>query len=238
MSDIDCQNLGKPMSCQQSSVFQPTCNETTCNVPFMSRFCHLISRKSIGSFQRLDDCILSSHVMPNPRWRNTLMYHIYKKFKQCWNFQILEHSLEIICNVHTIHVYISIGWFPFLADIYFPTHQHCDHSVWSHNFCKHWRCYIWGSEVTTKINTFDTPNVSFLASACFPTHCQTIYSIKNGCHHSVERLPGGSIHLNIRVWNGMVMKGSLARYIKLRVAHVPGMPGTFSPWPKIKGTAI
>ena len=33
------------------------------------------------------------------------------------------------------------------------------------------------------------------------------------------------------------MHGPLARYVKLWVAHVPGMPGTFSPWPTSKETA-
>ena len=31
--------------------------------------------------------------------------------------------------------------------------------------------------------------------------------------------------------------GPLTRYVKLRVTHVPGMPGTFSPPPTSKGTA-
>ena len=33
--------------------------------------------------------------------------------------------------------------------------------------------------------------------------------------------------------NGLVPHGPLARYVKLRVAHAPGMPGTFSPPPRV-----
>ena len=32
--------------------------------------------------------------------------------------------------------------------------------------------------------------------------------------------------------------GPLARYVKLRAAHAPGMPGTFIPLPTSKETAI
>ena len=34
-----------------------------------------------------------------------------------------------------------------------------------------------------------------------------------------------------------ICNGPLARYIKSRVAHAPGMPGTFPPPPKLKETA-
>ena len=34
-----------------------------------------------------------------------------------------------------------------------------------------------------------------------------------------------------RAWN--LLHGPLARYVKLRVAHAPGMPGTFSPPPRV-----
>ena len=36
---------------------------------------------------------------------------------------------------------------------------------------------------------------------------------------------------------GVVVYGPLARYVKLRVAHAPGMPGAFSPRPTSKETA-
>ena len=35
----------------------------------------------------------------------------------------------------------------------------------------------------------------------------------------------------------VLINGSLTRYVKLRVAHAPGMPGTFSPQLTSKGTA-
>ena len=38
-------------------------------------------------------------------------------------------------------------------------------------------------------------------------------------------------------WN-KICYGPLVRYVKLRVVHAPGMPGTFSPPPTPKGTAI
>ena len=36
----------------------------------------------------------------------------------------------------------------------------------------------------------------------------------------------------------LLLHGPLTRYVKLRVAHAPGMPGTFSPPPISKETAI
>ena len=43
-------------------------------------------------------------------------------------------------------------------------------------------------------------------------------------------------------WNKLkhsrLIHGPLARYVKLRVTHAPGMPGTFSPPPTSKETAI
>ena len=33
---------------------------------------------------------------------------------------------------------------------------------------------------------------------------------------------------------GFLFHGPLTRYVKLRVAHAPGMPGTFSPPPRVR----
>ena len=35
-------------------------------------------------------------------------------------------------------------------------------------------------------------------------------------------------------WKSNAFKGPLARYVKLRNAHAPGMPGTFSPPPQVR----
>ena len=43
---------------------------------------------------------------------------------------------------------------------------------------------------------------------------------------------GAPAQLNQQQWYG-----PLARYVNLRVAHAPGMPGTYSPPPTSKGTA-
>ena len=40
------------------------------------------------------------------------------------------------------------------------------------------------------------------------------------------------------ICTGRCFHGLLTRYVKLRVAHAPGMPGTFSPPPTSKKTAI
>ena len=41
------------------------------------------------------------------------------------------------------------------------------------------------------------------------------------------------IGLHVKILNGC--NGPLARYVKLRVAHATGMPGTFSPRPRVSG---
>ena len=37
--------------------------------------------------------------------------------------------------------------------------------------------------------------------------------------------------------SGVCASGPLTRYVKLRVTHAPGMPGTFSPPPTLKEAA-
>ena len=43
-------------------------------------------------------------------------------------------------------------------------------------------------------------------------------------------------HHRVEQWSWYVydMSGPLTRYVKLRVAHAPGMPGTFSPPPQVR----
>ena len=50
-------------------------------------------------------------------------------------------------------------------------------------------------------------------------HLQRISNAERWCSSDISLVPTGSID----------MHGSLTRYVKLRVAHAPGMPGTFSP---------
>ena len=40
-------------------------------------------------------------------------------------------------------------------------------------------------------------------------------------------------HTRMLPSNNIIQNGPLVRYVKLRVAHVPGMPGTFSPSPRV-----
>ena len=60
--------------------------------------------------------------------------------------------------------------------------------------------------------------------------CESIYTLRAPCMQDEE----GVIMLDVWDKHGSCFNinsynGTLARYVKLRVAHAPGMPGTFSP---------
>ena len=60
---------------------------------------------------------------------------------------------------------------------------------------------------------------------------RTVFSIiKNGKNTKVQLWISAQTHNDVQAGNG-----PLTRYVKLRVAHAPGMPGTFSPPPDFKG---
>ena len=45
-------------------------------------------------------------------------------------------------------------------------------------------------------------------------------------------------YMNVDMCNKWILHRTLTRYVKLRVAHAPGMPGTFSPPPLVSDTGM
>ena len=63
---------------------------------------------------------------------------------------------------------------------------------------------------------------------------QSIYALHNLSDITGKSAVNKGIIQAILVFNNTVkMEGPLARYVKLRVAHAPEMPGTFSPPPRL-----
>ena len=66
--------------------------------------------------------------------------------------------------------------------------------------------------------------------------CRIIWRIKNIYSHFESYLGFDLIQVD-QINCGITMNGPLTKYVKLPVAHAPGMPGTFSPPPTSKETA-
>ena len=89
--------------------------------------------------------------------------------------------------------------------------------------------------------------LGWIVSVCVATRRKIPARFHHDCHHDMERCPSllDICDGNPPIWSvdflhkGPVMwktfHGSLTRYVKLRVAHAPGMPGTFSPAAYFKG---
>ena len=82
-------------------------------------------------------------------------------------------------------------------------------------------CWRWRVVAGCRVHTAGSP-----WTRCLTSHCRS-------CTSSAPEIEQGRCVK--KVHTGLKNNGPLARYVKLRVAHAPGMPGTFSPAADFKG---
>ena len=65
------------------------------------------------------------------------------------------------------------------------------------------------------------------------TRCKQIFISHPVGQPMKHRCPFCHMDSMLEILKGLSRHGPLARYVKMRVAHAPGMPGTFSPPPRV-----
>ena len=62
----------------------------------------------------------------------------------------------------------------------------------------------------------------------------TLYGVSRALFVKCAAMFGLRVYLSLPYNHFILWHGPLSRYVKLRVVHAPGMPGTFSPLPTLK----
>ena len=101
------------------------------------------------------------------------------------------------------------------------------------------RCVLSGADVVGLNCAFDPTTcltvIKRMKSALDAAHVSPYLMVQPVAYHcpDVARIKEGHCVLPEYPFGKHGIYGPLARYIKLRVAHAPGMPGTFSPPPQV-----